>query len=146
MSNRIKNVLPDEIQAELQDPAKAAEFQKGQDFLKSLLHRSTTDETFRTQLLSEPREAITTYYRALHGPDAKAPAIDVRFIENQGDMTLVLPPFVGDAELSEAELETVAGGAASAAVVSALTLSNLACAGFAAGVATVAIIAWAVAD
>jgi hypothetical protein len=148
MSNRIKSLLPESMQEELKDPANAAEFQKGQDFLRSLLQRSTTDEGFRSQLLVEPRQAITEYYTALHGTGVGAPAIDVRFIENSGDMTLVLPPFVGtDAELSDAELETVAGGTTPVAgVIAATAVSNLACLGFAAGVGTVILVAWALSD
>lgn len=147
MSNRIQDLLPESMQAELKDPAQAAEFQKGQDFLGSLLHRSTTDEDFRAQLLTAPREAIAEYHAALHGTDTNAPTVDVRFVENAGDMTLVLPAFVdADAELSDAELEAVAGGTTLAPVVAAAVVSNMACVGFVAGVATVALIAWAVSE
>jgi len=147
-ANRISHLLPESIQAELQDPEKMAEFQKGQDFLKAVLTRSTTDEGFRTQLLEEPRTAIAGYYAELHGDGGNIGQIDVHFVENKGDLTLVLPPFVDTSgELSEAELQTVAGGEGiSAAIASLIVASNLGCLGFAAGVATVVAVTWALSD
>jgi hypothetical protein len=74
--------------------------------MQKLLSRSATDQEFRRKLLTEPREAL----REFHGRDIPA-NVDVRFIENTADATFVLPdPIDPAAELSEQEMEAVAGG------------------------------------
>ncbi len=80
--------------------AQAAEVMRG------LLSRSATDRGFRQKLLTEPRAAIAEY-TGRDVPDS----FDVVFVENTAAATIVLPdPVDPEAELSEAELETVAGG------------------------------------
>jgi hypothetical protein len=142
--------LPQQMQEELKDPTKAAQYREGQAFLRGVLARSTTDESFRRQLLTNPKDAIASYYREVHGetPDGGPVQLDVRFVENQGDVTIVLPPAVdSDRELSDAELQAVAGGeGVTAGIVAAATISNMWCLGFAAGAAAVILIAFAVAD
>lgn len=80
--------------------------------LDVVLARSATDREFRRQLLTDPRRAI----REACGVDIP-PAFRLRFIERgpEADALVVLPDFEtgGDesGELSDAELESVAGGA-----------------------------------
>jgi hypothetical protein len=74
--------------------------------MQKLLLRSATDQEFRKKLLTTPREAL----REFHGQEIPA-TVDVRFIENTADATFVLPdPIDPAAELSEQEMEAVAGG------------------------------------
>ncbi|HYH82602.1 MAG TPA: NHLP leader peptide family RiPP precursor [Longimicrobium sp.] len=75
--------------------------------MQALLVRSATDMEFRARLLSDPRAAIAEF------TGHELPAnYRVKFVENKGDATLVLPDFVNEGELSENELEAVAGGTA----------------------------------
>ncbi len=78
------------------------------ELLTALLSRSATDLSFRRKLLSQPRAAVAEF----HGKDISAIAdANIVFIENAGDATLVLPPFIDGAhELSDRDLEVVAGG------------------------------------
>lgn len=78
-----------------------------QDAMTEIFRRSTTDKAFRIKLVTDPRAALSDF--AGHQVPT---SLNVRFIENQGTMTLVLPAAIdAAAELSDAELETVAGGA-----------------------------------
>ncbi len=78
---------------------------KADEAFQQLLARSATDLTFRKQLLENPRTAIEQF------TGRPAGEANVTFVENKADATIVLPEFVGPAaELSESELETVAGG------------------------------------
>ncbi|HXT17137.1 MAG TPA: NHLP leader peptide family RiPP precursor [Gemmatimonadaceae bacterium] len=70
-----------------------------------LLERSAVDRDFRRQLLTNPRAALA----AITGREV-AESVTIKFVENTADATIVLPNFVGDAELSEADLSAVAGG------------------------------------
>jgi len=101
------------------DLSKQAEAQ-----LQKLLHRSAIDQEFRKKLLTTPREAL----REFHGQEIPA-TVDVRFIENTADATFVLPDAIDPAaELSEEEMQTVAGGITLAAllwcVASAISLAK----------------------
>ena len=116
------------------DPAEVAafaqteDFQKGREQLNALLARASTDWEFRQQLLSNPREALATVGQEY---DAN---LDIRFVEKQGHATIVLPDFVDPAaELSEQDLEMVAGGTSLECVVITVT-SNTACLLVAAGI------------
>ena len=74
--------------------------------MQDLLARSATDQEFRHKLLTDAPTAL----REFSGRDVPA-AAKVVFIENKADATIVLPDFIDpEAELSEAELEAVAGG------------------------------------
>lgn len=79
-------------------------YQQVEDFLQQLLVRSASDLDFRRQLLTDPQAAIEAHLgRPLNG------SLDVRFIENTVDATIVLPD-VELRALSDDELETVSGG------------------------------------
>ena len=85
-----------------ENPQLTADYQKR---MQELLSRSATDTAFRARLIAEPRPAMEEFF----GLDCSA--VDVRFVENHADATIVLPPFVDEnAELSDRELEAVAGG------------------------------------
>ena len=83
--------------------------QQAEDAFQSMLARSATDMDFRAKLLDDPRAALAEF----SGKDVSelTTTFNVRFIENKADATIVLPDAVdGAAELSEADLESVAGG------------------------------------
>ena len=76
--------------------------------MDAILHRATLDREFRTKLLASPNEAIH------EGFGASVPAsVHVRFIERDpsSDLTVVLPDFDNDGELSDEDLDAAAGGA-----------------------------------
>lgn len=74
--------------------------------IKSVAARATTDEKFRKKVLKNPKDAI----KEVTGKDVPA-NYRLKIIESAPDFDniFVLPPFRSD-ELSEAELEQVAGG------------------------------------
>ena len=81
-------------------------YQEAQSQLQALLARSATDMDFRKKLLTDPRTAVSEFTG-----HSVPESYNIVFVENKGDATIVLPdPYTPDAELSEAELETVAGG------------------------------------
>ena len=71
------------------------------------MDRAAVDPDFRQLCLEDPHSAISE----VASRDIPA-GVKLRFIEKEGyDMTLVLPPAAGpDGELSDDELEEVAGG------------------------------------
>lgn len=74
--------------------------------MNALLARSATDADFRAKLLSSPNEALAEFSGKSVRDD-----LSIVFIENDADVTFVLPdPIVASSELSESELESVAGG------------------------------------
>jgi hypothetical protein len=84
--------------------------QQAEGAFQSMLARSATDMEFRQKLLTDPRAALAEF----SGKDVSelTTTFNVRFIENKADATIVLPdPVDPAAELSEADLEAVAGGA-----------------------------------
>ncbi|WP_396223500.1 hypothetical protein [Gemmatimonas sp.] len=82
--------------------------QRAQDAFQEVLARSATDRAFRSKLIESPRAALAEF----SGQDESAlPPFEVKFIENSATATIVLPEYSDPtAELSEADLETVAGG------------------------------------
>jgi hypothetical protein len=83
---------------------------KEQHALEAVLHRSSVDREFRRQLLSDPRQAIQQAYGVTIPSSFR-----VKFIERDEDVdALVVLPDFSDPQgvLSDNELETVAGGAA----------------------------------
>ena len=97
----------------MQDPENAERMREGQEFFARVLSRSATDPEFRQQLVDNPKPTIVSYFNETHTEAVRPEDIpwDIRFIEPVGDATYILPK-VGDeeAELSEADLDVVAGG------------------------------------
>ncbi len=82
--------------------------QKADEAMQQLLARSATDLEFRQLLLSDSRAALSRHF-GREVPET----MNLAFIENDADATIVLPEIIGpDPELSEVELEAVAGGTA----------------------------------
>ena len=77
---------------------------------QAILSRSATDADFRRRLLAEPKETLSEVL-GQHVP------YDIRFVENHADATIVLPAVVAEStELSDSELEAVAGGSEPVAI------------------------------
>lgn len=79
---------------------------KGEEKMQQILTRSATDAEFRRKLIEDPRAAL----REVLGADVPE-SFNVKFVENKADATIVLPEYVDtSAQLSEEQLESVAGG------------------------------------
>lgn len=80
--------------------------EKVQEALMAVFSKAATDKTFRELALNHPTEAVK------QAASVDLPAgFTVRFVGNDGaDATFVLPDYVGDSELSDEQLEAVAGG------------------------------------
>ena len=93
--------------------------QEVQEKMQEILARSAREPAFREKLLSDPHAAIEE-----HTGEEVPEDVDISFIENQGDATLVLPDYQDpEAELEEDELEAVAGGADTVDTVSKLLVA-----------------------
>ncbi|TNJ64944.1 NHLP leader peptide family natural product precursor [Paenibacillus hemerocallicola] len=80
--------------------------EKTNEALKTVFAKAATDKAFRALVLENPNEAV----KQAAGVEIPA-GFTVRFVENDGvDATFVLPDFIGDSELSDEQLEAVAGG------------------------------------
>lgn len=83
--------------------------------LNELLRRSATDEVLRQQLKTDPAPVLAEHF------GSSFEGHDITFIENEADVTIVLPdPVDVAAELSEEELEAVAGGVTTSPVCSVI--------------------------
>ena len=106
---------------------------QAQEQMQAMLARSATDFDFRQTLLTDPRAAIAEFT----GKDiSEVPeSINLVFIENTADATIVLPDVIdNEVELSAEELEVVTGGevgvilgAAAAGIMLGVALHNLTC-------------------
>jgi hypothetical protein len=81
--------------------------------LEAVVARAAVDPEFRSQLLTDPRQAIERAFGVKIPPTFR-----IRFIERDADVDalIVLPDFEGErsgrgGELSESDLEAVVGGA-----------------------------------
>ena len=86
--------------------------QTREQVLRSVLDRSRTDHGFRARLLVDPRAAIEEVFGVVVPHDFR-----VKFIERERgvDALIVLPDLQPQSgELSDGELEAVAGGAENA--------------------------------
>ncbi|MCC6318073.1 MAG: NHLP leader peptide family RiPP precursor [Gemmatimonadaceae bacterium] len=93
-----------------------------QEQYTAILARSATDSAFRSKLLTNPRAAVEEF-----SGRAVPASFNIRFIENAADATVVLPdPIDPRAELSESELETVAGGVTPTILLASLAWSAVA--------------------
>jgi hypothetical protein len=80
--------------------------QQVQQRFAEVLTRSAGDADFRRQLVTDPRAALSAHF----GKEIPE-SVNIRFVESGGTPTIVLPdPVNASAELSDAELESVAGG------------------------------------
>lgn len=84
--------------------------EKANEKLRVLAKRAQTDLEFRKLALADPAAAI-----AKIDPTPMPAWFKIRFVDNAGaTLTVVLPdPIKADSELSDAELEQVAGGGGS---------------------------------
>jgi hypothetical protein len=80
--------------------------QEWDDFLRDAARRAAMDREFRAALLTAPGPTLQASSRK------PLPNIDIRFVEDtEAYRTLVLPPMASeDGELTDADLEQVAGG------------------------------------
>jgi hypothetical protein len=128
MSNQVMQV------AELAENVARIEQQRAMD---AMLARSATDAEFRALMLDDAHAAF-----AAAGVEVAA-ELDIVFIENRADVTIVLPDALDEmVELSEAELESINGGMIAtiiSAVAELTSLSTPACAGAAISVGAVAL-------
>lgn len=92
------------MEAVRNNPEKA---QQAQQRFNEVLTRSATDMEFRKQLVSDPRAALSAHF-GREIPETT----NIRFIDAGSTPTVVLPDVAGSSELSDAELEAVAGGLA----------------------------------
>jgi hypothetical protein len=95
------------VQTTTSDPVA---YERGQREMERILQRSAVDREFRNALLDNPRAAFAEFA----GVDVSVipESFNLKFIENSADATIVLPdPVDPAAELTEGQLEAVAGGA-----------------------------------
>ena len=88
---------------------------ESQKTLDEVLRRAASDDAFRDALKTNPTPALSEAFGTSFS------GYDIAFIENEADVTIVLPdPIEAAAELSEDELEAVAGGATTSPVCSVI--------------------------
>jgi hypothetical protein len=77
------------------------------EVMRAILDRAARNNSFRRALLTDPKPAIREQF-GVAIPDE----FRIRFVErdNDVDALVVLPDMIGEEELSERDLDTVAGG------------------------------------
>jgi hypothetical protein len=86
-----------------------------QERLNDLLARSASDLDFRGKLLANPRQAVSEFF----GVELPA-SFSIAVVESKADETFILPDAIDpQAEISERELEAVAGGCTPLTIASA---------------------------
>ncbi len=94
--------------------------QAGTAAIQAMLERSTTDRAFRDLLLTNPRAAVASF---IGKSESDLPRdVDFVVVESDATATLVLPDPV-NADLSDAELEMVAGGSEPMALMAIIGLT-----------------------
>ena len=80
--------------------------EKIKEVYEATMRAAMTDEEFRTALLADPKKAIEKLTGAALPEGFKLKVLEE---DPDCDMTILLPPMLGD-ELSDEEMEQVAGG------------------------------------
>lgn len=84
-------------------------FAVGKEKYQTLMERAAVDRAFRDSLINDPRETLEAFLG-----QALPKGVTFAFVENEADTTIVLPDYVDEtAEISETDLEAVAGGVTS---------------------------------
>ena len=93
----------------MSNPSANAALAVGQEKYQALMERAAVDRAFRDSLTTDPRVTLEAFL----GQELPA-GVSVAFVENEADTTIVLPDYVDEtAEISESDLEAVAGGVVS---------------------------------
>lgn len=89
--------------------------------IAALLKRASSDADFHARAVNDPAAAV----KEVAGRDLPS-GFKLRLVENKGaDLTLVLPDLQADSqELSDAELESVAGGRCAASCLASCAIST----------------------
>jgi hypothetical protein len=110
------------------------EFQKKADeIIAQVLVRSSTDAEFRDRLVNDPAQALADFT----GSDRKNfEHLNIAFVESKAAATIVLPDAVDtSAELSESDLEAVAGGSEPVTILAIATVAGACLTALAVGMA-----------
>ncbi len=100
--------------------------EEAEQAIQEVVKRAQTDSEFRRLCLTEPNTAA----KQAIGKDVPE-GFTLRFIENQGaDLTVVLPDFIDEkAELSDKDLDQVAGGKCAGSCAASCAVTSCVCVG-----------------
>jgi hypothetical protein len=98
--------------------------QEAEEAIQQVVKRAQTDSEFRQLCLSDPNAAA----KLVTSKDIPE-GFTLRFVENQGaDLTVVLPDLINEqAELSDTDLDQVAGGKCAASCAASCAVSTCIC-------------------
>ncbi|AXG69008.1 NHLP leader peptide domain protein [Kordia sp. SMS9] len=107
--------------------------EKGQELMQELITRAWESETFKLQLVNDPKAAIESVTgKSFELPEGKRVVVQDQSDDNVVYINIPAKPNLDEMELTDEQLEKVAGGL----VVSAsIALVALGVAGFSAGIA-----------